>query len=37
MKELMNYMLYELEQLFNASTTSLKDHKLLVPNGFFNE
>jgi hypothetical protein len=33
-EELMNYMLYELEQLFNASTTSLKDHKLLVPNGF---
>jgi len=34
-EELMNCMLYELEQLFNASTnTSLKDHKLLMPNGF---
>nr|XP_034897676.1 ATP-dependent DNA helicase pif1-like [Populus alba] len=31
--ELKNYVLYELEQLFNASGTSLEDHKLPMPNG----
>jgi hypothetical protein len=31
--ELRNYVLYELETTFNASATSLKDHKLPMPNG----
>ena len=31
--KLKNYVLYKLEQLLNASVTSLKDHKLPMPNG----
>jgi hypothetical protein len=31
--KLKNYVLYKLEQLLNASATSLKDHKLPMPNG----
>jgi hypothetical protein len=31
--ELRNYVLYKLEQLLNASGTSLEDHKLPMPNG----
>uniref|UniRef100_A0A6N2MDD8 ATP-dependent DNA helicase n=1 Tax=Salix viminalis TaxID=40686 RepID=A0A6N2MDD8_SALVM len=31
--QLKNYVLYELEQLFNASATTLQDHSLPMPNG----
>ena len=31
--QLRNYVLYELEQLFNASATTLQDHDLSMPNG----
>jgi len=31
--QLKNYVLYELEQLFNDAATTLQDHKLPMPNG----
>uniref|UniRef100_A0A6N2LTF1 ATP-dependent DNA helicase n=1 Tax=Salix viminalis TaxID=40686 RepID=A0A6N2LTF1_SALVM len=31
--QLKNYVLYELEQLFNASATTLQDHSLHMPDG----
>jgi flagellar biosynthesis GTPase FlhF len=31
--ELKNYVLYELEQLFNVAAITLKDHKLPMPDG----
>ena len=31
--QLKNYVLYELEQLFNASATTLQDHSLPMPDG----
>uniref|UniRef100_A0A6N2LVY7 Uncharacterized protein n=1 Tax=Salix viminalis TaxID=40686 RepID=A0A6N2LVY7_SALVM len=31
--QLQNYVLYELEQLFNVSAATLQDHNLSMPDG----